>query len=314
MIPFSVHILGCGSANPLQRHRPSSQVLSTRGKLFMVDCGEGTQVRFSRQGLSLSRLGHIFVTHAHGDHCFGLPGLINTMGLLGRTAQLHVHAPEELRPYVEQAVELFCQHSGYEVIFHSVDTTQYALIHEDRSLEVWSLPLSHSVPCCGYLFREKLGPRHIRREMIDTYDIPVCYINNIKAGASFTLPDGTMLPNSLLTTPPTPTRSWAYVSDTAFRPQLAPLLRGVDLLYHEATFAADDEVRARHTFHSTSSQAATIAKLAGVHRLCIGHFSARLGSERALLGEARSVFPDTILANEGMEITVGEERCSPQRS
>ncbi len=259
-------------------------------------------MRLARQGLSVNKIGHIFITHLHGDHCFGLPGIVNTMGLLGRTAQLHIHAPKELEPYLQHVISLFCCDPGYPVVFHSVDTREHAIVHEDHSLEVWSLPLDHRVPCCGYLFREKQGLRHIRREMIDAYEIPICHINNIKAGADWTLPDGAVIPNARLTTDPTPTRAWAYVSDTRFAPQLADLVKGVDLLFHEATFSAGDELRARQTYHSTSVQAATLARMAGVGRLCIGHFSARLKDEAALLEEAKTVFANTVLANEGMRI------------
>lgn len=304
MEEFSVHILGCGSANPTQRHRPASQVLAMRGKLYMVDCGEGTQTRLVRQGLHMNRIHHLFVTHTHGDHCFGLPGLISTMGLLGRTAQLHLHAPQDLQPFLQQTLDSFCQQLEYEVVFHPVDTTLHALVHEDRSLEVWSLPLCHRVPCCGYLFREKPGQRHIRREMIDCYGIPLCHINNIKAGADWTLPDGEVIPNERLTTPASPTRSWAYVSDTTFLPRLAPLLQGVNLLFHEATFHEADALRAKQTFHSTSRQAATLAREAQVGQLCIGHYSARITDEQALLQEAQAVFPHTLLANEGLKISI----------
>ncbi len=304
MEELTIHILGCGSANPLQRHKPASQVLSTRGKLLMVDCGEGTQMRLAQQGLPLGRLGHIFITHPHGDHCFGLPGILNTMGLLGRTAQVHIHAPAGIEPFVRQTLSIFCHDPGYPVLFHRVDTTLHQMVYEGRGIEVWSLPLSHRVPCCGYLFREKQGLRHIRREMIDAYEIPVCHINNIKAGADWTLGDGTVVPNERLTTPPSPTRSWAYVSDTCFLPALAELVRGVDLLFHEATFGKEDETRARQTYHSTSEQAATIAREAGVGRLCIGHYSARIKDEQVHLAEAQAIFPNTVLADEGIRLTL----------
>lgn len=299
---MKVTILGCGSANPTGRHKPASQVLEMRDKLFMVDCGEGTQMRLARAGLQMNRIGHIFITHAHGDHCFGLPGLISTMGLLGRVAQLHIHGPQDLQPYVQMTLDTFCAERKHEVLFHVVDTTKHAMIYEDRSVEVWSLPLNHRVACCGYLFREKEGQRHIRREMIDAYEIPVCYINTIKAGADWTLPDGTVVPNERLTLPPTPSKSWAYVSDTRYLPYLYKWVRGVDLLFHEATFAAEDELRAKQTFHSRSVEAAQVALDAGVGKLCIGHFSARLRDEQKLLEEARAIFPNTILANEGLTI------------
>ncbi len=305
MEPLSIHILGCASANPLHRHRPASQVLSTRGKLFMVDCGEGTQTRLARQGLSLSRLSHIFLTHIHGDHCFGLPGLINTMGLLGRTATLHVHAPAQLGAFVEFIRRTFCPPSSFPLAFHAVAPTRHSLILDEKGLQVFSLPLSHGVPCCGYLFREKPSLPHIRRDVTDAYGIPVCRLPSIKAGADWTSPDGTLIPNARLTRPAEPPRSWAYVSDTLFLPSLPPLIEGVNLLFHEATFSGDNASLASATGHSTAAQAAMIAREAHARQLCIGHFSARLTSEEALLSEAQAVFPNTVLADEGLTIIIG---------
>lgn len=304
MEPLELHIIGCGSANPTQRHRPACQVLSTRGKLFMIDCGEGTQVRFAKQGLSMKRVGHIFISHAHGDHCLGLPGLICTMSLLGRTAQLHIHGPQELEAFLQSAIGLFCPNLEFEVLFHAVDTKKHQIIHEDKSIEVWSLPLYHRVPCCGYLFREKPSLPHIRRDMIDMYEIPVSQINNIKAGMDWTLPDGTVVPNENLVTPPTPSRSFAYCSDTTPLPSLVPMIKDVDLLFHEATFDQENELRAKQTYHSTTLEAAEIAKEAHVGQLCIGHYSSRMRDEEKMLSEARSIFPNTILADEGKTIII----------
>lgn len=270
----------------------------------MVDCGEGTQVRFARQKLSMKRLGHIFISHAHADHCLGLPGLICTMSLLGRTSQLHIHAPQELKAFLDSALQLFCPNLEFQVLFHEVDTTQHQIVHEDRTMEVWSLPLRHRVPCCGYLFREKQGPRHILRDMIDMYEIPVSQINNIKAGMDWTLEDGTLIPNDRLTAPPSPTRSYAYCSDTAPQPTLAAQVQGVDLLFHEATFGKDDEFRARQTFHSTTIGAAKVASEAKVGKLVIGHYSSRMRDEARLLTEAQAIFPNTVLANEGLHLTI----------
>lgn len=261
-------------------------------------------MRFARLGLSMKRVGHIFISHAHGDHCLGLPGLICTMSLLGRTSQLHIHGPQELEPFLQSALQLFCPNLEFQVQFHVVDTTRHQLIHEDRSMEVWSLPLHHRVPCCGFLFREKMGQRHILRDMIDMYEIPTSQINNIKAGMDWTLEDGTIIPNSRLTTPPSPIRSFAYCSDTTPLPSLVPLIQGVNLLFHEATFGMDDEFRARQTFHSTTADAAHIALEAKVGRLCIGHYSARMRDEEKLLAEARRIFPNTMLANEGLHISI----------
>ena len=304
MEPLNLYILGCGSANPTQKHQPASQVLSTRGKNYMVDCGEGTQVRFARLGLSMKRLGHIFISHAHADHCLGLPGLICTMSLLGRTSQLHIHAPQELKEFLDSALQLFCPNLDFQVRFHEVDTTQHQIVHEDRTMEVWSLPLRHRVPCCGYLFREKQGSRHILRDMIDMYEIPISQINNIKAGMDWTLEDGTLIPNDRLTTPPSPTRSYAYCSDTAPQPTLAAQIQGVDLLFHEATFGKDDEFRARQTFHSTTIEAAKVARKAKAGRLVIGHYSSRMRDEARLLAEAQAIFPYTVLADEGLHLTI----------
>lgn len=304
METFTVNILGCGSAKPTPRHMPTSQIVDFRSKYFMIDCGEGTQVQMQRMGLSMARVGHIFISHNHGDHVFGLPGLISTMALLGRTATLYVHGPAEVEQFLQCILDTYCEGINFEVKFCPVDPTQYQLIHDERALSVWSLPLKHRIPCCGYLFREKPSLPHIRREMIDAFDIPVSQINNIKAGASWTLPDGTVIPHEQLTTPTPPPRSYAYCSDTCYLPQLADLVRGVDLLYHEATYPDEFELRATQTCHSTARQAGRLAREAEVHQLVIGHFSARILNEKALLREAKQEFPETDLAREGMIVDV----------
>lgn len=304
MEPFNIHILGCGSAKPANGHLPSCQVIDVRQKLFMVDCGEGAQMQWTRMGLGMTRLGHIFITHSHGDHCFGLPGLISTMGLLGRTADLHVHAPATLRPFIDCTLENFCQDMDYKVFFHAVDTKQHQIIYEDRSMEVWSLPLRHRMPCCGYLFKEKPSLPHIRPEMLECYNIPRSQINNIKAGMDWTMEDGEVIPNSRLVRPNDPPRSYAYVSDTLFTPSLAESLEGVTLLFHEATFGNDREERAKQTGHSTARQAAMMAEAAHAGKLAIGHYSGRIKDEKTHLMEAQAVFENTILTKEGMIIPV----------
>ena len=298
MEPFRVHILGCGSALPTLKHYPSMQVVECRGKLFMVDCGEGAQLQIRRSSLSFTRIGHIFISHLHGDHCFGLIGLISTMGLLGRTAMLHVHAPAELEPMLNSQMNMFCYDLGYEVMFHPVDTTQQEVVYDDRSLQVLTIPLEHRMPCCGYLFREKPTLPHIRRDMIECYDIPLSQINNIKNGQDYVLPDGTVIQNSCLVTPADPPRSYAYCSDTRYMPQLASMLKGVDMLYHESTYADDRLEMAQKYFHSTASQAARVALDAEVKTLLLGHYSSRYNDETVLLNEARKVFPNSILSAE----------------
>ena len=301
---FDLNILGCGSAKPTTHHQPSSQILNVRGKFFLIDCGEGAQTQMQKMGLSMANIGHIFISHNHGDHVFGLPGLIGTMDLLGRTAELHIHGPQQVGELLDFLLRTYYADIKYQVHFYPVDPRLHTLVYEDRSITVHSIPLQHRVPSVGYLFREKPGLPHIRREMIDAFQIPVSQINNIKAGASWTTEDGTVIPHERLTTPPTPPRSYAYCSDTIYLPELADILRGVTLLYHEATYMHERALRAEQTRHTTSIQAATLARDARVERLCIGHFSATVKDESALLREAQSVFPQTILAKEGLTISI----------
>ncbi len=300
MEKFEVNILGCGSALPTIKHYPSSQVVNIREKLFMIDCGEGAQIQLRRSKLKFTNLNHIFISHLHGDHCFGLMGLISTFGLLGRTAPLHIHAPQELETLLTPHLEFFCKGMSFTVQFHAVDTRVAACVYDDRSVSIYSIPLVHRVPCCGFLFAEKPTPNHIRRDMIDFYQIPVYEINRIKNGADYTLPDGTVVANDRLTRPSGPPRKYAYCSDTIYNPAIIEQVSGVDLLFHEATFASDKLQRAKETFHTTATQAAQIAQEAKAKRLVIGHFSARYDDETVLLDEAKAVFPDTILAHENL--------------
>lgn len=304
METFNVHILGCGCAVPTAKHNASSQVVDIRGKQFMVDCGEGTQVQMRRSRIGFNKIGTIFISHRHGDHCFGLIGMISTFGLLGRTAPLHVYAEGGLRAYFDLSMQTFCAGLDYEVVFHEIDPTRQQVIYEDRSLTVETIPLTHRVPCCGYLFREKRGLPHIRRDMIDFYKIPVSQINNIKNGADWTDEEGRIVPNSRLTSPAAPPRSYAYCSDTRFKPDLAEMLEGVSVVYHEATYLQKDEASAAKYCHSTAAQAATIARDAHAGRLILGHYSAKIDDENALLEEARPIFANVELSNEGNIIAI----------
>ena len=298
MEKFELHILGCGSALPTTRHFPTSQVLNVREKLFMIDCGEGAQLQFRKSRLKFSRLNHVFISHLHGDHCFGLPGLVSTLNLLGRTAELHVHAPRGVAEVFAPFLDFFGKQMSYRVLFHEFDTREAALIYEDRSLTVTTIPLCHRMPCCGFLFAEKPGANHIVRDMVDFYQVPVHELNRIKNGADYVTPEGLVVSNDRLTTPAAPPRKYAYCSDTLCQPGIVRQIEGVDLLFHEATFAEADAPRASETFHTTASQAAGIARAAGVKRLLIGHFSARYDDEVVLLQEAQAVFPATGLAGE----------------
>ena len=304
MEKFEVNILGCGSALPTTRHFASSQVINIREKLFMVDCGEGAQLQLRRSKLKFTRLNHIFISHLHGDHCFGLMGLISTFGLLGRTAALHIYAHEELQKLLAPHLEFFCKGMTYDVVFHAIDPTKAAIIYDDRSVSVSTIPLKHRIPTCGFLFQEKKTPNHIIRDMVDFYQIPVFELNRIKNGEDYVTPEGVVVPNSRLTTPSAPARSYAYCSDTICLRNILPQIKGVDLLFHEGTFAQCDAARAKETFHTTAQQAAEIARDAEAKQLVIGHFSARYEDESVLLKEAQAVFPNTLLAKENLRITI----------
>ena len=304
MEKFEVNILGCGSALPTTRHFSSSQVVNIREKLFMIDCGEGAQLQFRRSKLKFSRLNHIFISHLHGDHCFGLLGLISTLGLLGRTATLHIYAHPDLEKLLAPHLDFFCNGMTYEVEFHSIDPSKAEVIYEDRSVTISTIPLKHRIPSCGFLFQEKKTPNHIIREMVDFYKVPVFELNRIKNGEDYVTPDGTVVPNHRLTTPSDAPRSYAYCSDTICLPKIVDQIKGVDLLFHEATFLQADAARAKETFHTTVQQAAEIAQSAMAKQLVIGHFSARYEDEEILLKEAQQVFPNTVLGKENLKITL----------
>ncbi len=299
MEKFDLHILGCGSALPTTHHLPTAQVVNLRDKLFMVDCGEGAQLQLRRAKLKFSRLNRVFISHIHGDHCLGLVGMISTFALLGRTADFHVHAPASLESVLSIMLKTFCPHCPFRVVFH-VNPVAHELIYDDRSLQVYTLPLRHRVPCTGFLFCEKAVLPHIRKDMVDFYGIPIYALPAIKNGSNWPLPDGRVIPNQRLVKPAEPPPRYAYCSDTLFLPELAECILGVDLLFHEATFGEDNRARAAETFHSTARQAAELATRAGVKKLLIGHYSARYEDEQVLLREACAVFPNTFLANEGL--------------
>lgn len=300
MEKFEINILGCGSATPTLQHLPSSQVINIREKLFMIDCGEGTQLQFRKMRLKFSRLNRIFISHLHGDHCFGLIGLISTLALLGRTGDLVIHSPEGLEDILQPQLDFFCNDNPFKIIFKTFDPTKHELIYDDRSVTVHTIPMKHRIPCAGFLFREKQKEANIIPDKIKFYNIPIKEIPKIKQGAYYTTPDGKIIPHSLLTKPaPTP-RSYAYCSDTAYSERIIPIIDSVDLLYHEATFGEDQSSRTKLTGHSTASEAAKIAQAAKVKQLMIGHFSSRYSDNKILLEEATKIFSNTMLANEGI--------------
>ena len=301
---FDINILGCGSALPTAKHALSCQVVNLRDKLYMIDCGEGAQLQFRKMKLNFSRLNHIFISHLHGDHCFGLPGLLSTLGLLGRTGELVIHAHPDAEKIFQPQLDFFCNKMSYQVRFNHINPSKHCLIYEDRTVRVYSIPLKHRIPTCGFLFEELPKSPHIIRDMIDFHQVPVSRINAIKAGSDFINQEGVTIPNSVFTRPAKPPKRYAYCSDTAYQEKVADIIQGVDLLYHEATFSQQDIVRAKETYHSSAQQAASIALQAQVGKLMIGHFSARYPKEHVLLQEAQAIFPNTIAADEFMTVSI----------
>ena len=304
MANFAVNILGCSSATQSERHQQTCQVVDFRNKLFMIDCGEGAQAMFRRMRLKYSRLGHIFISHLHGDHFFGLPGLLSTMALQGERGSITVHVFREGAEMLDSWMRFFNHQTPFEIKYDIITPGARDIIYEDSGLTVSTFPLYHRVPCTGYIFREKPRLRHLNGYMARFLEIPHWQIPAIKAGADFVKPDGTVVPNERITTPAEPSGSYAYCSDTMFNPQVAADVSGVRTLFHESTYADKFAATARERGHSTALEAARIAKAAGASRLVLGHFSKRYAAsgEEALLKEARTIFPDTILANEGLKI------------
>ena len=269
-----------------------------------VDCGEGTQLQLRKMKQKFSRLNHIFISHLHGDHCFGLPGLISTLGLLSRAGDIVIHAHKEAETIFRPMLDSFCDNLPFKVVFNHIDTYSSNVIYEDKSLKVTTIPLIHRMPTCGFLFEEKSKDKHLKPDMIAFWNVPVKDLKSIKEGNDWIAPDGTVVKNNMLTKAAASPRKYAYCSDTAYNEKIIPIIDGVDLLFHEATFAESELVRAKQTFHSTAKQAATIAKEANVKKLIIGHFSARYENDEILLNEAKEIFDNTVLANEGLSFNV----------
>lgn len=304
---FSVTILGSSAALPTFNRHPSAHLLDVHEQYYLVDCGEGTQRRMMRCGVNPLKLNAIFITHLHGDHCYGLFPLLATMGLTGRKTPLKVFAPEPFGEILREHVRLYDLALPYEVQYEPVDTRRSAMIYENRVMEVWTVPLRHRVPCAGFLFREKTPPLNICKEAIVRYGLGIAQIAAAKRGEDVVLAGGEVIPNGELTYIPYVPRSYAYLSDTTRSARAADIVSGVDLLYHEATFAHSDRRTAAKVGHTTAVEAAEIALKAHAGRLILGHFSARYKDPTPLLDEARSIFPDTFLAEEGRRFDI--PRC-----
>lgn len=295
---FELTILGSGSALPTSRRYPTAQALNVLERFFLIDCGEGTQLQLRNAKVRMSNINHIFISHLHGDHIFGLFGLLSTYNLLGRKNPLTIHGHSNLKAILDFYYQQFAEELQYRVEVKPIDSRSFHLIHEDKVVEVYAIPLKHRVPSWGFLFREKEKERNIDKFAIEKYNIGIKDILKVKAGEDFITDDGELIPNSDISTMPPKPRSYAFCSDTAYFERITKWIDGVDLLYHEATFADAERKIAKQTAHSTASQAAMIAKKANVGKLIIGHFSNRYKDLNPLLTEARLIFPETYLAED----------------
>jgi ribonuclease Z len=299
MQPFELTILGCSSATPTSDRYPTAQALQVAGRFFLIDCGEGAQIQVRKYSIKFQRINRIFISHLHGDHYLGLMGFISSLHLLGRTNELHIYSQAELKEIIEIQLKYSHTRLNYPIVWHPLSYDSSQLLFEDEKFSVETIILNHRIPCCGFLFREKLHPRKIRKDKLEQYSIPIEWLHRIKQGEDYVMDNGKVIPNAEVSEDPPPSRSYAYCSDTRYNEGIVEQIKGVDLLYHEATFLQDRLDRAIETFHSTTKEAATIAKMAGVKKLVIGHYSARYRDLTPLLNEARSVFPNTELAVEG---------------
>ena len=301
---FELTILGCSSATPTSTRNPTAQLLNIAERFFLIDCGEATQIQLRKFKVKFQRINHIFISHLHGDHYLGLMGLLSSMHLLGRTNEIHLYCPAELKEIIEVQHNYSHTSLHYKIIYHPHNYVDGDLIFEDEKVEVRTIVLNHRIPCCGFLFTEKPLLATISKEILETFQIPVEQIVAIKKGADLTTSTGELISNDKLVNNKFKPRSYAYCSDTCYDERIIPMVKGVDLLYHEATFMNELLLRATETYHSTTFQAATIAEKAQVHQLMIGHYSARYKELQPLLEEAKSIFKNTILAIEGESILI----------
>lgn len=296
---FRVTILGNSSATPTPERNPSAHVLNVHEQFFLIDCGEGTQQRLIRCGINPMKLQAVFLSHLHGDHVYGIFGLISTLGLMGKRTPLQIFAPKPFGEILANHLRYFDPELSYEVQWCEVETRKHKQLFENKTLEVWSVPLRHRVPAAGFLFREKVPALNLHKEAVERYGLGIAQCRAAKRGEDIVLESGVTIPNEELTYRPYRERSFAYLSDTLYSHRAAELVSGVDLMYHEATFADEDRALAKKTGHSTAKQAAQAALAAGAGRLLIGHFSSRYKDLHLLEAEAREIFPNSEAAIEG---------------
>jgi ribonuclease Z len=298
---MKLQILGCYAATPRTITNPTSQVLEMKNHLFLIDCGEGTQVQLRKHKIKFSRINHIFISHLHGDHFFGLIGLISTFILLNRDNDLHVYGPKGIKEIILLQLRASGSFTGYNLYFHELESKESEVIFEDETVIVKTIPLNHRIYTNGFLFQEKLGKRHLNVEAVEKYKIEKVYFNKIKSGGNVILDSGELIDNKLLSFDPDIPMSYAFCSDTVYDESIIPLIENVDYLYHESTFLESEAHLSERTMHSTAKQAATIALKAKVKHLILGHYSTRYGNIEYFKTEAQTIFPNILLADDGRE-------------
>lgn len=296
---FEITILGSGAAIPTSRRNPTSQYIVCNERHILIDCGEGTQMQIRKYGVRFQRINHILISHLHGDHFFGLVGLISTMRLMGRDKNLVIYGPVGLEMIIRTQLEIGDAKLDFDIEFIELDGKSSKLIFEDNLIEIHTFPLKHRIPTNGFVIREKTKERKLNSTKIKGAGLLFEHLHRLKAGEDILMDDGTLIKNEDFTLPPNPSRSYAYCSDTSYFEDLIPHIQGVDLLYHEATFIESEKSRAKATFHSTAKQAASIALKSGVKKLILGHISARYSNDLEHQNEAAEIFENVLVAEDG---------------
>jgi ribonuclease Z len=292
-------ILGCYAATPRTITNPTAQVLEMRNRMFLIDCGEGTQVQLRKHKMKFSRINHIFISHLHGDHCYGLIGLVSTFMLLDRKTDLHIYGPKGIKEMILMQLKLSNSYTSYGLFFYELSSKKSEIIFEDDKVLVKTIPLKHRVYTNGFLFEEKIGDRKLNIDAVLEHEIDKCYYQNIKNGKDISLDDGTIIANEKLSFDPIAPKSYAFCSDTIFDESIIENITGVDVLYHESTFLESEIDKAQRTMHSTAIQAAKIAIKSNAKQLILGHYSTRYENIELFRTEAETVFENVLLANDG---------------
>ena len=292
-------ILGCYAATPRTFTNPTSQILEIKNRIFLIDCAEGTQVQLRKNKIRFSKINHIFISHLHGDHFFGLIGLVSTFTLLNRTTDLHIYGPKGIQEIIKLQLRLSNSWTNYGLFFHELESNDSEVIFEDEKVLVKTIPLRHRVYTNGFLFQEKIGDRKLNLDAVQNYEIDTCYYQKIKNGKDITLDDGRVIENDKLTFDPIPAKNYAFCSDTAYNEAIIPIIENIDVLYHESTFLQSEENLAKKTLHSTAKEAATIALKSNAKQLILGHYSTRYENIDLFKEEAATIFPEVLLADDG---------------